>query len=81
MEQFEDRLEILGIALGAFMILVGLGTIAGQPWIRTTNMLAAVGQILGAVFAIAIGAGLVWLTRTETESPVTTQDADDADAA
>lgn len=84
MEQFEDRLELIGIGVGAFLVLVGLGTLVGQPWTQTVSTLAWVAQVVGALLSIAVGAGLVWLTRTETE-PVVTEaeepdDADDADA-
>jgi multisubunit Na+/H+ antiporter MnhC subunit len=58
----EDRLEILGIAAGVFLVLVGLGTISGTPWTTLSDTGAAVGQVFGALMAIVIGVGLAWLS-------------------
>lgn len=68
MEQlpFADRLELLGVLVGAFLVLAGLGTVVGQPWATAGSTVVAVLRILGALMAIAIGAGLVWTTRTNT---------------
>lgn len=63
--RFDDRLEPIGIAAGGFLVLVGLGTIAGFPWATKISMAAAVIQVLGALATIALGAGLVWLSRYE----------------
>ena len=59
-----DRLEPLGVGIGALLVLVGLATIVGTPWAyKSSGALLLVGQGLGAVAAIAIGAGLAWLAR------------------
>jgi hypothetical protein len=59
-----DRLESFGIAFGALLVLVGLATIVGTPWAdKSGGALVMVGQALGAIGAIAIGAGLAWLVR------------------
>lgn len=59
-----DRLESFGIAFGALLVLVGLATIVGTPWAdKSGSALVMVGQALGAIGAIAIGAGLAWLVR------------------
>ncbi|NEU58583.1 hypothetical protein [Halorussus sp. MSC15.2] len=59
-----DKLEPLGIGFGALLVLVGLATIVGTPWAyKSGGILLMVGQGLGAVAAIAIGAGLAWLAR------------------
>lgn len=62
---FTDRLEILGIAAGAFLVLTGLGTIAGLPWQTAQSVLVGVVQVMGALLTIAVGAGLVWVTQDE----------------
>ena len=60
-----DRLETLGIGVGALLVLVGLATIVGTPWAhKSAGALVMVGQALGAIGAIAIGAALAWLVRT-----------------
>ena len=60
-----DRLEPLGIAFGALLVLVGIGTLIGTPWAYKSGSAAvAAGQIFGAVAAVGIGLALVWLART-----------------
>lgn len=62
--EVEDSLEALGLAAGAFLVLVGLGTIAGAPWTYKASLPVAVIQVVGALAAIGVGAGLAWLVRT-----------------
>ena len=60
-----DRLETFGLAFGVLLVLVGIATVVGTPWAhKSGSALVMVGQILGALGAIAIGAGLAWLVRT-----------------
>lgn len=56
----DDRLDVLGLAAGVFLVLVGLGTLAGMPWQYGGGAIVAVGNVVGALAAIAIGAGLAW---------------------
>jgi hypothetical protein len=63
--EFQDRLEVLGLAAGVFLVLVGLGTVAGTPWTHKAGIAASVIQVLGALGTAGIGAGLIWLTRTD----------------
>jgi hypothetical protein len=59
-----DRLEPLGIGFGVLLVLIGIATIVGTPWAyKSGGALLMLGQALGAVAAIAIGAGLAWLVR------------------
>jgi len=39
-DRFDDALEPLGIAAGAFLVLAGLGTIAGTPWSTNPDTVA-----------------------------------------
>lgn len=66
-ERFEDRLEVLGIAVGALLLLIGVGTVAGTPWTTKGDAVASVLQIVGVVGMMAIGAGLIYLTWTGRE--------------
>jgi hypothetical protein len=61
MNAFEDRLSTIGTLVGAFLILSAVGTLIGTPWTYAQSSLVAVGQLVGIVATIAIGAGLVWL--------------------
>ncbi|USZ66757.1 hypothetical protein NGM10_08375 [Halorussus salilacus] len=59
-----DTLEPLGIGLGALLVLVGIATLVGTPWAhKSGGLLLAAGQVLGAISAVAIGAGLAWIAR------------------
>lgn len=58
-----DPLAPLGIAIGAFLVLVGLGTVVGMPWQTNGDLPASIVQLLGVAGTIAIGVGLVWLAR------------------
>lgn len=66
-ERFEDRLEPLGIAAGAFLVLAALGTLIGQPWATNPDMIAVAFQLVGVLATIAIGAGLAYLSWTGDE--------------
>jgi len=63
-DRFDDRLEAVGIAVGVFLVLVGLGTVAGFPWATKGDTAAAL-QVVGALGTAAVGAGLVRLSRIE----------------
>lgn len=59
-----DRLEPLGTAFGALLVLIGIATVIGTPWAyKSGSVVVAAGQIVGALAAVAIGVGLVWLAR------------------
>lgn len=60
--EFADTLEPLGIAVGALVILIALGTLAGTPWTTARSGGAVVVQVVGVVLSVAIGAGLIWLS-------------------
>lgn len=66
-DRFEDRLEVLGIGAGVFLVLVGLGTIAGTPWTVMNDTVAAGLQMVGVIGMMAIGAGLAYLSWTGRE--------------
>ncbi|WP_136716838.1 hypothetical protein [Halorientalis salina] len=61
---FSDKLEVLGLLVGAFLVLVGLGTLSGLPWQTAASTMAGVTQVFGAIVAMGLGVGLAWLTRT-----------------
>lgn len=63
--RFADRLEPVGIAAGVLLILVALGTLAGTPWTTKGDAIASVIQVVGVIGTAAIGAGLIWLSRTD----------------
>lgn len=58
-----DRLTVLGLGVGALLVLVGLATLAGTPWTTAKTALAGVTQAVGAVLTVIVGVGLAWLAR------------------
>lgn len=62
---FADKLDLYGVLVGAFLALVGLGTLVGMPWQYSGGNLVTVLQILGALSAIGIGVGLAWLAHEQ----------------
>jgi hypothetical protein len=61
----EDRLEVLGVLVGAFIILGSLGTLAGMPWATNPDLPAVLLQLVGIVLTIGVGAALIWIVRQE----------------
>ncbi|AHZ22920.1 hypothetical protein E6P09_02560 [Haloferax mediterranei ATCC 33500] len=52
----------LVIAVGVFVVLVGVGTLVGAPWRYASGGVAiAALQIFGAVSSVAVGVGIAWL--------------------
>lgn len=60
-----DRLEVLGIALGAFLILGSLGSLAGMPWQTNPDLGAVAFQVLGIALTVGLGAAILWIVRTD----------------
>ncbi|WP_158058491.1 hypothetical protein [Halorussus halophilus] len=59
-----DRLQPLGLGVGVLLVLVGIATLVGTPWAQKSGgALVMVGQIVGALSAVAIGAGLAWIAK------------------
>ena len=56
-----DGLSVVGTATGAFLVLVGMGTLVGTPWQYADSAVVMLLQVLGTLAALAIGAALVWL--------------------
>jgi hypothetical protein len=64
MNGFRDRLDAVAIPVGLFVLVVGLGTLYGQPWqYAAGGALQMVLQLLGALAAVGMGVGLLYLGR------------------
>ncbi|WP_436936232.1 hypothetical protein [Halovenus marina] len=61
---YEDRLELLGVLAGGFIVLVALGTLAGTPWTTAKSGVVAGLQLLGIALALGIGVLLIAVTST-----------------
>ena len=60
----QDRLELFGVLAGAFVVLVGLGTLVGMPWTQYDSLAITIGRIIGTLGTIAVGLGIIWLVKT-----------------
>ncbi len=58
--EFTDTLEPLGVVVGAFLVVVGLGTLIGTPWTTNNDPLASAIQLVGVAAMVGVG---VWLAR------------------
>lgn len=61
----EDTLEPLGIAVGAILLLMALGTVVGAPWSTNESLAVTLVRLVGVVGLIAIGVGLARLSYVE----------------
>lgn len=61
---FEDRLEPVGIAVGALLVLIGVATVLGMPW-GVKPIGPALVQVVAALATAGIGAGLLYLSRVD----------------
>lgn len=57
-----DKLEMLGLLTGAFLILVALGTLLEPPWTTTESMGPAMVQTLGVFLSIGVALLLIEMT-------------------
>lgn len=53
--EFEDRLEILGVLAGVFVVVVALGTMLEPPWTTNESTVAAMIQTVGIVLSVVVG--------------------------
>lgn len=64
MKTVRDRLDAIGVVVGVFVMLVGIGTLWGQPWQYSVGgVLVPLLTVVGSLGAVAIGAGMVYLAH------------------
>lgn len=56
---YEDRLELLGIIAGGFLVLAALGTLVGMPWATNEELVAVLVQMIGLAAMLAVGVALI----------------------
>jgi hypothetical protein len=66
-ERFDDITEPLGIGVGALLVLMGLGTVAGAPWATNGSLGVSALQLIGVVAMMLVGAGLAYVSWTGRE--------------
>lgn len=65
--EFEDRLEVIGLAAGTFLVLVGLGSLVWLPATPTESATVTALKVVGGLATIGVGVGLMWLVQTQVE--------------
>lgn len=60
---FDDKLEVLGVIAGAYLLFTVVGMVLGQSWSTTGNSLAAIVQIVGILATAAIGVLLILVVQ------------------
>lgn len=63
--EFEDRLEVLGLLVGLFLAVAGVGTLLGQPWATAGSTTIALIQLVGIVVAVAVGIVTILVTQSK----------------
>jgi hypothetical protein len=66
-ERFDDLAEPLGIGVGALLVLMGVGTVAGAPWATNGSIAVSLLQLLGVLAMMLVGAGLAYVSWTGRE--------------
>lgn len=57
----EDPLLPLGLLVGGFLIIAGIGTLVTAPWQYHGSTTVAILRILGTIGTILIGLGLIYV--------------------
>ena len=76
---FEDRLELFGLLGGAFVVIVGLGTLIGAPWSAAESGGAGLLRTLGVLLTLLVG--IVTIVVTYAGDITELLPGDDAEAA
>jgi len=67
---FEDRLSVLGVLVGGFVVITGLGTLLGAPWATAASTPVLLVQLLGIVATVIIGVLLIVITYADDPGAV-----------
>lgn len=59
---YEDKLELLGLLAGGFVILAAVGTMLELPWTTNEETAAVIVQMIGVFLSIAVGLILIQFT-------------------
>jgi len=61
----EDKLELLGVLVGAYILFTVVGMVLGQPWSTAQGGVVAVIQLVGILATAAVAVLLVLVARGE----------------
>lgn len=59
---YDDKLEVLGVLAGGFVIIVALGTLLEPPWTTNEETAAAIVQTVGVVLSVLVGIAIIQVT-------------------
>jgi hypothetical protein len=60
---YDDKLAVLGLAAGAFVLIVALGTLVGLPWSTAEGAVVGAIQTIGVLLAVPVAAIIVLITQ------------------
>lgn len=60
---YDDRLEVLGLVVAAFVAVVAVGTLIGQPWATAGSTAAGLLQTVGLLLSFLVAAVIVFVTQ------------------
>jgi hypothetical protein len=60
---YDDKLEILGLLAGGYLLVTLLGTLIGLPWATADSTVVGVVQTLGILLSIPLVALIVFVTQ------------------
>lgn len=70
---YDDKLAVLGLVAGGYLLITLLGTLVGLPWATTDSAFVGVVQTLGILLSVPIVVLLVFVTQgydlTDLRSP------------
>lgn len=61
---YEDKLELIGLLAGGFVIIVALGTLLEPPWTTNEQTGAAIVQSIGVVLSVLVGIAMIHFTHS-----------------
>ena len=64
--EFQDRLEVLGVLAGAFVVIMALSTLVGLPWTTTESTTGAIVQVIGILLTLGLGIAVIVFTKTDS---------------
>jgi hypothetical protein len=60
---YDDKLEILGLLVGGYLLVTLLGTLIGLPWATAGGTAVGVVQTLGVLISIPVALLIIFVTQ------------------
>ncbi|MXR52732.1 hypothetical protein GRX03_14100 [Halovenus sp. WSH3] len=60
---YDDKLAVLGLVAGGYVLVTVIGTLLGQPWATAAEGIVGLVQVVGILLSILVAAILVLVTQ------------------